>query len=96
MSHSYYYMHGSLLLWNDTVGEAYPNYERIWRIEPDVFFSGSASTLIELSAGLQVGRATRTRARTHTQTHLTFAPSCRSTSYCLATRGRTSTSAQCV
>mmetsp|Transcript_2322 Transcript_2322/g.7626 ORF Transcript_2322/g.7626 Transcript_2322/m.7626 type:complete len:168 (+) Transcript_2322:71-574(+) len=51
----YYYMHGSLLLWNDTMGEAYPNYERIWRIEPDVFFSGSASTLIELSAGLQVG-----------------------------------------
>lgn len=43
-------MHASLLLWNDTLAHAYPNYQSLWRIEPDVMFSGNMSSLLALSA----------------------------------------------
>eukprot|EP00967_Tisochrysis_lutea_P006657 scaffold7916_cov31-Tisochrysis_lutea.AAC.3 len=46
-------MHASLLLWNDTFAHAYPNYERLWRIEPDVMFTGNMSSLLARSAHVQ-------------------------------------------
>jgi hypothetical protein len=43
-------MHASLLLWNDSLAHAYPNYVHLWRIEPDVMFSGNMSSLLARSA----------------------------------------------
>uniref|UniRef100_A0A7S4F3N6 Protein xylosyltransferase n=1 Tax=Chrysotila carterae TaxID=13221 RepID=A0A7S4F3N6_CHRCT len=43
----YYWLHLSLLLWNETVGEAHENSKWLWRVEPDVHFAGSLSSLLE-------------------------------------------------
>ena len=42
----YYYFHAALYLWNHSVGERYPRLRRMWRVEPDVVFSGSMADLV--------------------------------------------------
>jgi len=46
----YYWLHASLVLWNMTLGQQYPNARFYWRIELDVLFSGRLSTMINLTA----------------------------------------------
>ncbi|KAL3893031.1 MAG: hypothetical protein SGPRY_014542, partial [Prymnesium sp.] len=45
----YFWFHSSLLLWNRTFGYAYANLQYMWRIEPDVLFAGSWSSLVRLT-----------------------------------------------
>ncbi|KAL1522884.1 hypothetical protein AB1Y20_017849 [Prymnesium parvum] len=45
----YFWFHSSLLLWNRTFGYAYPSVRYWWRIEPDVLFAGSWSSLVRLA-----------------------------------------------
>ena len=46
----YYYMHASLLLWQEAVGVRAPASLRyIWRVEPDVLFSSPLPSLLTLS-----------------------------------------------
>jgi len=49
----YYWMHTSLLLWNDTLAHAYPRYKYVWRIEPDVMYSGNMSSLLQQSSKMR-------------------------------------------
>lgn len=46
----YYYFHTSLLLWHRVCGHDYPRLRYVWRIEPDVVYSGSLAMLLRLSA----------------------------------------------
>ena len=46
-------MHTSLLLWNDTLAHAYPRYKYVWRIEPDVMYSGNMSSLLQQSSKMR-------------------------------------------
>ena len=45
----YYYMHTSLLLWWEAAGHRVPSLRFIWRVEPDVLFSGPWPTLLRLA-----------------------------------------------
>eukprot|EP00966_Prymnesium_polylepis_P009615 221900-Prymnesium_polylepis.1 len=45
----YFWFHSSLLLWNRTFGHAYPNVRYLWRVEPDVLFAGSWTSLLGLA-----------------------------------------------
>ena len=48
----YYYYHASLLLWLEVCASArtYPAIRYLWRLEPDVVFTGSLATLVGRSA----------------------------------------------
>lgn len=46
----YYFFHASLVLWLDSLADAYPNVQHFWRMEPDVAFAGRFDLLLTLAA----------------------------------------------
>jgi len=46
----YWWVHASLLLWNQTFGYGFPLLEYYWRIEPDVVYTKSWADLVDYAA----------------------------------------------
>ena len=46
----YYYYHAALVLWHQVCGADFPRLQYLWRLEPDVVFSGDLATLLQVSA----------------------------------------------
>ena len=49
----YYYFHASLVLWLRKCGHFYPRLQYIWRLEPDVVFTGSLPALLSMTAATE-------------------------------------------
>ena len=45
----YYWFHSSLLLWLEEFAHCFPKVKHVWRVEPDVLFTGTIDQLVSLS-----------------------------------------------